>query len=142
MNRKQFIALCDGKVRLVRAECTLNQEKMARALGLSKKTLVEIEKGRASLGWTGSVALCALFGGSEMMTAALGGPPDELLRALAFEGEDAPLKIAGGAWWQTVHEANGYVIQQNMISQHYRLLDRDGQRIASALNLEDLTIKE
>ena len=30
-------------------------------------------------------------------------------------------------------------IQQNIISQHYRLLTMDGRRIASSFDLEDLT---
>ena len=49
MDRTTFIENTDARVKLVRAEFDLTQEKMALLLGLSKKTLVEIEKGRASL---------------------------------------------------------------------------------------------
>ncbi|MDR1431401.1 MAG: helix-turn-helix domain-containing protein, partial [Propionibacteriaceae bacterium] len=53
MNRESFIASCDDKVKLVRVEYGLTQDTMSHILGISKKTLVDIEKGRRSLGWTG-----------------------------------------------------------------------------------------
>lgn len=48
---------------------------MAHELGISKKTLVGIEKGRSSLGWTGSAALCLLFGDSETLRRGLSCDP-------------------------------------------------------------------
>ena len=51
MTKEQFILEMNRQVKLVRTEYGLTQEAMAMALGLSKKTLVEIEKGRSSLGW-------------------------------------------------------------------------------------------
>ncbi|MCL2488182.1 MAG: transcriptional regulator [Oscillospiraceae bacterium] len=141
MNRAEFIAICDRKVKLVRAEHSFSQERMAYILGISKKTLVEIEKGRSSLGWTGSAALCAIFGDSEVIASSFGGRPTEIILALAFEGGEplpAAAAAAGRIWWQTVSEAGGYTIQQNIISQHYRLTDSDGRRVASSFNLEDL----
>lgn len=53
MDRDTFVDLMNHQLKLVRTEYGLTQEAMARALGLSKKTLVEIEKGRSSLGWMG-----------------------------------------------------------------------------------------
>ena len=50
MDRDTFVDLMNHQLKLVRTEYGLTQEAMARALGLSKKTLVEIEKGRSSLG--------------------------------------------------------------------------------------------
>jgi DNA-binding XRE family transcriptional regulator len=52
MDRKQFIEICDSKLKMIRIEFSYSQEKMALILGISKKTLVEIEKGRSSLGRT------------------------------------------------------------------------------------------
>ena len=139
MEREDLIARCDQLLKLVRTEYALNQEKMAQILGLSKKTLVEIEKGRSSLGWTGSVAFCTLFGDSQVLQGAFGGPPGELLLGLAFRGNDSPAqKARGGVWWQTVRENEACLIQQNTISQHYRLLTRDGRRLASSFDIEDL----
>jgi DNA-binding XRE family transcriptional regulator len=50
MNKNEFIKLLDGKLKLIRTEYGLTQDKMASVLGISKKTLVEIEKNRKSLG--------------------------------------------------------------------------------------------
>ncbi|MCL2332441.1 MAG: transcriptional regulator [Actinomycetia bacterium] len=144
MDRKSFIAICDRKAKLVRAEYSLSQEKMALALGLSKKTLVEIEKGRSSLGWTGSVALCAIFCESETIASTFGGNPADIILALAFEGVNYRRQpfIGRRIWWQTVEETPKGIIQQNILSQHYRLLDREGMRIASSFDLEDLRALE
>ena len=141
MNREELVGLCDRQVKLVRAEYSFSQEKMALMLGLSKKTLVEIEKGRSSLGWTGSVAFCTIFAGSGVVQGALGGNPAELILDLAFQGSEPryPQTLGGRIWWQTVMENGVCRIQQNIISQHYRLLTMDGRRIASSFDLEDLT---
>ena len=60
MDRKEFIREMDIHLKLVRTEYGYTQELMASILGLSKKTLVEIEKGRSSLGWMGAVAFSSL----------------------------------------------------------------------------------
>ena len=54
----------------------------------SKKTVVEIENGRFSLGWMGSVALCMIFGNSEILSATFGGKPTDIIMALAFDGKE------------------------------------------------------
>ena len=46
MTRETFVAELDRQVKLVRTEYGFTQDVMARVLGISKKTLVEIEKGR------------------------------------------------------------------------------------------------
>lgn len=148
MNREELIARSDRLVKLVRTEYSFNQEKMAQILGVSKKTLVEIEKGRSSLGWTGSVAFCTLFADSRVLQGAFGGAPGDLLLELAFQGNDPrndprndsppPQAWGSSVWWQTVKENDACLIQQNTISQHYRLLAKDGRRLASSFDLEDL----
>lgn len=140
MTREEMIARSDQLVKLVRTEYSFNQEKMALILGVSKKTLVEIEKGRSSLGWTGSVAFCTLFADSQVLQGAFGGAPGDLLLELAFQGKEAPPPQIWGnsVWWDTVRENEVCLIQQNTISQHYRLLTKDGRRLASSFDLEDL----
>lgn len=141
MEKRDFVSICDAKVKLVRAEHSLSQDKMALMLGISKKTLVEIEKGRSSLGWTGSVALCTIFANSEVIADVFGGKPSDIILALAWEGSEPlyPQASRGRVWWQTILENEQYTIQQNILSQHYRLLTADGRRIASSFVLEDLT---
>lgn len=139
MDRKQFIEQCNALLKPVRAEHAVSQEKMAVILGISKKTLVEIEKRRSSLGWTGSVALCAIFRDSRVVSDVFGNPADEIIHTLAFEGsENYPPTMGGKVWWQTIMENENYLIEQNIISQHYRLLTKDQKRVSSSLNLEDL----
>lgn len=140
MERTEFVALLDRQVKLVRTEYGLNQEVMARVLGISKKTLVEIEKGRTSLGWTGAVALCAIFSGSQVLSGVLGGEAGELIRALAFQDlrPTYPRTLGGKVWWRFVETLGPYTIQQNLISQHYRALDREDDRVFSSFDLEEV----
>lgn len=140
MNRSEFVAQADGLERLVRTEFDMTQEKMALVLGLSKKTLVEIEKGRTSLGWAGAVTLCTLFSDSQVLQNAYGGELSDLLKALAFQRPPrAPRPTMGGrVWWQNVREREGWRIQQNLVSQHYRILDPQDGRLFSSFDREEI----
>lgn len=136
MTRAEFVAGIDSQEKLVRTEYGFTQEKMALLLGLSKKTLVEIEKGRSSLGWTGAVTLCALFSDSQVLQNAYGGELTDILQALAFgEAPQPPRPTMGGrVWWRTVREENGRRIQQNVISGHYRILNESDGRLFSSFD--------
>lgn len=162
MKKKDFVEEMNRQVKLVRTEYGLTQEAMAKVMGLSKKTLVEIEKGRSSLGWTGAAAFAAIFSESRILAGILGGETEDIILALAFEGlrpdyptahvhridssdHDGqasgeggcwPQTMGGKIWWRTIEEGTGYRIQQNIISQHFRALDdRDG-RICASFELE------
>jgi len=143
MERKEFITKCNERLKLVRTEYRLSQEKAANVLGLSKKTIVEIENGRSSLGWTGSVALCVIFGNSEILSATFGGKPTDIIMALAFDGKEPvyPKTMGGKVWWKLLEERNGFKIQQNIISQHYRILDGEDRRICSSFKLDEIEEK-
>lgn len=138
MTRDEFVRKVDEKVKLIRNEKGYTQDKMSETLGISKKTLVQIEKQRASLGWQGAVTVCAIFKDSEILQMTLGGNPLELILTLAFNGyEDKYEKTLGGKiWWRDVTIKNGYKIQQNIISNHYRILDIDNRRVCSSVDFE------
>lgn len=140
MTREEFVAELDRQVKLVRTEYGFNQEIMARVLGISKKTLVEIEKGRSSLGWTGAVALCAIFSGSQVLSGLLGGEAGDMVRALAFQDlrPTYPKTMGGKVWWRFVETMGPYTIQQNILSQHYRALDREDGRVCSSFDLKEI----
>jgi DNA-binding XRE family transcriptional regulator len=140
MEREEFIVKCNEKLKLIRTEYNFSQEKTAQILGFSKKTVVEIEKGRSSLGWTGAVALCAIFGSSEILSATFGGKPTDVIMALAFEGNEPsyPKTMGGKVWWKPVEERNGFKVQQNIISQHYRILDGKDRRICSSFEWKSI----
>ncbi|WP_418791827.1 helix-turn-helix transcriptional regulator [Phosphitispora sp. TUW77] len=137
MEKKQFIKLMDEKLKLIRTEYGLTQDKMAAILGISKKTLIEIEKNRKSLGWTSSVALGSIFSDSTILHDAIGGNVSDIIIALAFKNIDVdyPKTWGGKVWWKTISEKKGYRIQQNMFSRHYRILDRENRRIYASFNM-------
>lgn len=129
----------DANLKDVRKEYGFTQEKMAAALGISKKTLVEIEKGRRTLGWTGAVALAAVCGESAILQAQFGGEMSELISALAFA--DTPPRrfktLGGKVWWRDVLQKGGFRLQQNILSGHYRLLDSGDCRVMSSFHREE-----
>ena len=132
------------KIKLIRTEFNLTQEKMADAIGLSKKTLVEIEKGRNSLSWTAAVAAAVIFADSEIIADSFGGETSDLVKVIALNGLDAklPEKTMGGrVWWQDIKESKGYRIQQNIISRHYRILDAEDRRFFSTFDKKEIENK-
>ncbi len=139
MEKKQFVELMDEKLKLIRTEYGLTQDKMAIILGISKKTLIEVEKNRKSLGWTGSVALASIFSDSTILHDAVGGDMSGIIIALAFKDVDVnyPKTWGGKVWWKTISENKGYRIQQNLFSRHYRLLNHENHRIYASFNIEE-----
>ena len=140
MTKDTFISEMNRQVKLVRTEYGLTQESMAKVLGISKKTLVEIEKGRSSLGWTGAVALVSIFSDSQVLSGLLGGEAGDMVRALAFQDlhPQYPRTMGGRVWWRFVETVGPYTIQQNLISQHYRALDQEDGRVCSSFDLDDV----
>ncbi|WP_053361779.1 helix-turn-helix domain-containing protein [Bacillus sp. FJAT-27251] len=139
MMREEVIAKVSEKVRMVRTEAGYTQDKMADIIGVSKKTLVQIEKGRIYASWSTVVAICALFRETETIQFILGNDPLEVLETIAHEGGDyRKAKTLGGRmWWRELARENGYVLQQNLLSQHYRILDHDHFRIYSSFSEQE-----
>lgn len=143
MTREEFIPLMDQRVKLVRTEFGLTQDKMALALGISKKTLVEIEKRRRSLGWTGAVACGTIFGSSSILQNDFGGELTDLLRSLALDNlaPSYPKTMGGKVWWTDLECRDGWRIQRNLISGHYRLLAPNNGRVVSSFHCETVRQK-
>lgn len=140
MQRETLIETLDQKFKLVRTEYGLTQEKFAVILGLSRKTLVEIEKGRKSLGWTNAVALASIFSDSTILNDAFGGTMHDIVQAVAFKGieVDYPKTWGGKMWWKTILKRNGFHLQQNLLSRHYRLLDEEDRRRYASFDLNEI----
>lgn len=138
MTREELVSEVNTKLKLVRTEYGLTQDKMAAILGISKKTLVESEKGRRSLGWTETVALTAIFAESTILKDALGEDFAQMVSALALKDVEVtyPTTLGGKVWWRDVKKTKGYKIQQNLISNHYRLLDDADRRLMSSFDLK------
>ncbi len=144
MERVEFISIMNSKIKLIRTEFDLTQEKMADAVGISKKTLVEIEKGRNSLSWSAAVAVAVIFSDSTILSDAFGGDTSDLVKVIALNGLDAKLpdKTMGGrVWWQDIKECKGYRIQQNIISRHFRILDAEDRRFFSTFDKKEIEKK-
>ena len=138
MTREELTSEVNSRLKLVRTEYNLTQDKMAVILGISKKTLVESEKGRRSLGWTEAVALTAIFRDSTILRDALGEDYPEMVSALALQETDIryPSTMGGEVWWREIKSEKGYKIQQNLISGHYRLLDSKDAKLVSSFDLD------
>ena len=138
MTRESFVEDINSKLKLIRIEYGLTQDKMAGILGISKKTLVESEKGRRSIGWTECVAIVTIFSQSQVLQNAYGGDLFDMIGAIAFDNVEIkyPKTMGGKIWWRNVEERNGLRIQQNVISNHYRLLNNQNQRIISSFDEE------
>ena len=67
MKREEFIRSVSGRLKLIRTEYGITQEAMSEMLGISKKTLVETEKGRRELSWTEVIAVASVFEKSEVL---------------------------------------------------------------------------
>lgn len=138
MTREDFIKIVNLKIKLIRNEKNYTQDKMADILGISKKTLVQIEKGRSSLGWTTSVAACTIFNDSEILQLAFGGDTQDIILSLAFDGYEKTYDktLGGHVWWKDIESEGSYKIQQNIISKHYRILNAEDRRICSSFNFD------
>ena len=136
MNREQLITLISEKLKLIRTEKNLTQDQMSDLLGLSKKTLVQIEKGRIHTGWTTTVAVCTLCRESSILQHELGGDPLEVVDLIANNGTLQPKEktMGGYIWWKNLSEFSSYRLQQNVISQHFRILDSNNYRLLSTFD--------
>ncbi|MBN3553568.1 helix-turn-helix domain-containing protein [Fictibacillus nanhaiensis] len=134
MTQEEIVDLLTGKIKLVRTELGYTQDKMADILGISKKTLVQIEKERIKASWTVIVAMCALFRNSDILNHALGGNPLDVMELVVHEYVARPKEKTWGGhvWWKEIDSLKGYRLQQNVISQHFRILDQNDYRVYSS----------
>lgn len=138
MTRDEFVKKVDDKVRLIRTEKSYTQDKMADILGISKKTLVQVEKQRGSLGWAVAIAVCVIFKDSEILDTTFGGDIEDIIRSLSFADTEKKYipTLGGKIWWKDLESKNGYKIQQNLISNHYRILDDKYRRVGYSFDLD------
>ena len=62
------------------------------------------------------------------------------MKALAFEGKKPYFfpTMGGKIWWKTLEESEKWRIQQNIISNHFRALDRNDRRICFGFDFEHI----
>ena len=139
MNQEELIDIVSQKIRLIRLEKELSQEEMAKVLGISKKTLIQIEKGRVAAGWNVVVTCVALFEESEILQNGLGEDSLEVVRLVTFNQIEQPvMKTMGGKiWWKEVEKRGEFKLQQNVVSQHFRIIDDSNYRWFSSFEMEE-----
>jgi DNA-binding XRE family transcriptional regulator len=138
LDQNEIVQVVTSKFKLVRTEFNHTQEEMATRLGISKKTLVQIEKGRQSASWLQVIAICSLFQDSNILQDAFGGDPLEVIKIVTHKniGSNRPLTLGGKVWWQNKKVGGGFKLQQNIVTGHYRILDAENRRYLSSLNKE------
>lgn len=139
MDRKSVIRDISQRMKLIRIEMNYSQDQMAEILGISKKTLVDIEKERKNASWAVVIAVCALFPESEIILGYLGEDPLSFLRVLTRRSIYTPkIRTMGGKfWWKEIEAEGGFRIQQNIISGHYRILDANNYLWFSSFSREE-----
>ncbi len=140
MDKQTLTTLVSERIRLLRNEYHLSQDKMAEAIGVSKKTLVQIEKERMSASWATVVCVCALFRRSEVLHMTLGDDPIHVVDAVTFKDMMLPQKMTGGGkmFWKTIEHDGKFKIQKNVLSNHFRLIDGNGFRWMSSFDKQQL----
>ncbi|WP_407268863.1 helix-turn-helix transcriptional regulator [Radiobacillus sp. PE A8.2] len=143
MDQQTLIEQISSKIKLIRVERGYTQDRMAAVLGISKKTLVQIEKGRTEANWTTVVAVCALFRSSDLVKSLLGGDVLEVIETVAHHHVDQQNDQSHNpqVWWTTILEQKDYLLQQNVVSEHYRIIDRENNRLYSCLNKDEAEAK-
>lgn len=138
MDRQNFTELIQSKFKMVRIEAGYTQDTMAQTVGLSKKTLVQIEKERVLPNWTTCVSICALFRDSEVLNSTFGCDPLEMVQTVSRNHCAYPIySTTSDIYWQTMDNRDGYILQSNKVSELYRVLDRGKQPIFGTSKLRE-----
>ena len=135
MKREEFTEAVSKKLKLIRTEQGYSQEQMAAILSVSNKTLVEVEKGRKDLSFCNAIAVAVIFEDSEVIEMILGGDVKDSIKSLALDHYENLHQTRGGkVWWKDVESTGDFKIQQNIISQHYRIISKDDLRLCSSFD--------
>lgn len=136
MNREMITQIVSESLKLIRTENDYTQDKMAEILGISKKTLVQIEKGRILANWTTAIAICALFRNSMTLQNQIGGDPMEVIELTVHDVIVCTKEktMGGYIWWRDIAEHRGLRLQQNHLSKHFRILDEENYRLISTFD--------
>ncbi len=129
MDKQDFIETLQSKFKMVRTEAGYTQDSMSHTIGLSKKTLVQIEKERILPNWTTCISLCALFRNSEVLTNTFSGDPLELAQVISRGHCVYPLYESEKVYWETLETRSGYALQFNKGNKIYRVLNDQNQPV-------------
>ncbi len=140
MDREAFTKVIQSKFKIIRTEAGYTQDSMSQTVGLSKKTLVQIEKERIIPNWTTCVSICALFRDSDTLTSTFGGDPLELAQVLSRGNAFYPDYLKESLYWETIEEKDGWTLQRNKMNDLHRVLNPENRPVhASYLERQSIT---
>lgn len=136
MDKDLIIQITSENLKMIRIENQYTQEKMAEILGVPKKLLVHIEKGKTLSDWTTAIAICALFRDSPTLHKQMGADPMEMIELSIYDVDIKPMnKTMGGViWWKNLKKHQGFKLQQHTLTKHYRILDDENYRVISTFD--------
>lgn len=138
MDRQSFTDLIQMKFKMVRIEAGYTQDTMAQTIGLSKKTLVQIEKERVLPNWTTCVSICSLFRDSEVLNSTFGCDPLKMVQTISRGQSAYPnYSTISDIYWDTLDTKGGYILQSNKVSELYRILDTEKQPVFGTPKLRE-----
>ena len=130
MDRQSFTDLIQTKFKKVRIEAGYTQDTMAQTIGLSNKTLVQIEKERVLPNWTTCVSICALFRDSGVLNSTFGCDPLEIVQTISRNHCAYPNhSTTSDIYWNTIDTRNVFILHINKLSKIYRVLNNEKQPI-------------
>lgn len=95
LTQELFDQMVSEKLKLIRTEAVITQDKMAQMIGISKKTLVQVEKGRQTLGFTAAALVAVLFRKGEIVQSLFGDSVVNLIDLVATKGKSR-------TWYKTM----------------------------------------
>ncbi|WP_051189121.1 helix-turn-helix transcriptional regulator [Halalkalibacillus halophilus] len=140
MNEKTVSVAVSSKIKLVRVDLQYTQEEMANMIGISKKTLIQIEKRRQVANWSIVVTFVSLFNDHPIVQHALGEfNPIELIQLITrdeinFENKEVNPNVM---YWNHIKEKQGYRLEQNHLNQTYRVVDQNLKLFYRSINYEN-----
>lgn len=90
MTKESFIEIVSKQLRTIRLEYHLSQASFSEMIGITKKTLVQIEKERTLASWSVCVTSVLLFENTETIKDMLGENPKQIIESILFEGVMTP----------------------------------------------------
>lgn len=147
-NRDIFDEMVSNKLKLIRTEADLTQDGMAEVIGISKKTLVQVEKGRKTLGFTQSALVAILFRHGDIVQSLFGDITLEIVELISNHSKEKKRyrTLGGKVWWTEEVHKDGFYIQKHVLTGHYRIIDENQFLFYYSLNqseaykrLEELT---
>ena len=130
-------------LKLLRAEYGYSQQEMANSVGLSKKTLIQVEKERLILSWTATCAVCAVYHNSRQLRLELGEDPINIVETLAHDNLSTAddFENRNYVFWDVVEEEGKYILAKNIITEHYKITDKNGKKYCSSFDLKKITAR-